>query len=240
MAEITDYERRGDLDAPFELTKKDHRAQKERERIRDAVGCDVPMLTWEQYAAGAPCPGCGRSYRDDEPWDFRGTMNFTDEERARYEAEQDRFEQDHGECHAMRHSVSGSLTTHCGKCCPPPPLSPTQLKEIGRIFASPPPPQDLMRWRMRLYCGHVVERTAHRSHMTIHAAFTGSTRCTECGMDPATIVDGEAIGLQEEPPRPKWEAVPAAAPSRSRKPTKADLEARVRELEAELRRLRKD
>src|SRR5690606_11420554 len=132
MAEITDYERRGDLDAPFELTKKDHRAQKERERIRDAVGCDVPMLTWEQYAAGAPCPGCGRSYRDDEPWDFRGTMNFTDEERARYEAEQDRFEQDHGECHAMRHSVSGSLTTHCGKCCPPPPLSPTQLKEIGR------------------------------------------------------------------------------------------------------------
>lgn len=167
-------------------------------------------------------------------------MNFTDEERARYKTEQERFKQDHGECHAMRHSVSESLTTHCGKCCPPPPRSPTQLKEIGRIFASPTPPHDLMRWRLRLYCGHVVERAAHRTHMTIHSAFTGSTRCTECCLDPATIVDGEAIGLQEEPPRPKRAAAPAAPATRSGRPTKADLEARVRELEAKLKRLKGD
>lgn len=238
MVQITDYERRGDLDAPFELSKKDERAQKEREHIREAVRRDVPILTWEEYVAGAPCSGCGRPYRDEEPWDFRGTMRLTEEERVRYEAEQDRFKQGHGECRAMRHSVSRSLTTHCGKCCPPPPLSPTQLKEIGRIFASPTPPRDLMRWRLRLYCGHVVEQTAQRTHLTIHAAFTSSTRCIECGLDPATIVAGEAIGLEEEPPRPGREDAPAAASSRSRKATKAELESRVREFEAEVRRLR--
>ncbi|BAK33122.1 hypothetical protein MLP_01080 [Microlunatus phosphovorus NM-1] len=82
MVEVTDYERRGDLDAPFELTKTAERAQKQSEEIRDAVRCDVPMLTWEQYAAGDPCPGCGRPYRDDEHWESKGTMHFTDDERA--------------------------------------------------------------------------------------------------------------------------------------------------------------
>lgn len=239
MVQIPDYERRGNLDAPFEPTKKDERAQKACERIRDAVGCDVPMLVWEEYAAGAPCPGCGRPYRDEKPWDFRGTMHLTDEERVRYEAEQERFKQDHGDCHAMRHSVSGSLTTHCGKCCPPPPLSTTQLKEIGRIFASPTPLRDLMRWRLRLHCEHVVERTAHRTHLTIHAAFTGSTSCTECGLDPVMIVDGEAIGLKENPPHPERETIPAEV-ARTDEPTKAQLESRVQELEAELKRLKGD
>ncbi len=47
-------------------------------------------------------------------------MHFIDEERARYDAEEAAYKQIHDECHAMRHSVPGSLTTHCGKCCPPP------------------------------------------------------------------------------------------------------------------------
>lgn len=238
MAEITDYERRGDLDAPFELTKKDERTQKQRERIRAAVRSDVPPLAWEQYTAGEPCPGCGLPYRDEEPWDFRGTIHLNDEERVRYDAEEARFARDHGECHGVRHSVSGSLTMHCGACCPPPPLSPSQREAIAKVFASRTPPHDLMRWRLRLYCGHVVEGTAHRTHLTIHAAFTGSTRCTECGLDPATIVDGEAIGLGEEPPRPKRETAPSTPATRSGRPTKAELESRVRELEAEVRRLR--
>lgn len=41
--------------------------------------------------------------------------------------------------------------------------------------------QELMVWRLRLYCGHTIERTAHRTHLTVHAAFSGSVRCTECG-----------------------------------------------------------
>jgi len=93
-----------------------------------------------------------------------------------------------------------------------------------------------MRWRLRLYCGHVVERTAHYTHKTVQAAFTGSTSCPECGLDPATVVDGETIGLQEEPPRPQRAPTPVIT-ARSGKPTKAEREARIRELEAELEQL---
>ncbi|GAA4127940.1 hypothetical protein [Actinomadura keratinilytica] len=240
MVDLTEYERRGDLDAPFELTRKHERAQKTAERIREAVRCDVAPLTWEAYVAGEPCPGCGLPYRDGEPWDFKGTMYFTEEERARYDAEEARFKKAHGDCRSHRHSVSGSLTMHCGKCCPPPPLSPRQIEKIGRLLGTPKQPHELMRWRLRLYCGHVVEEQAHYTHKTLHSAFTGSTSCPECGLDPATIVDGEAVGLVEEPPGPAKPS-PAAPPRRStkpRKPTRAELEARVRELEAEVARLR--
>ena len=94
-----------------------------------------------------------------------------------------------------------------------------------------------MRWRLRLYCGHVVERTAHQSHRTIHSAFTGSTACPECGLEPATVVAGEALGLAGEPPR--MQRTTAPAPSKSDKPTKAELQAEVVALRAEVKRLRK-
>lgn len=233
MLNLADYEQRGDPRAPFELTKKHDKAQRESERIRDAVRCDVTPLTWESYVAGEPCPGCGLPYKDDEPWEFRGTMYMSSEERARYNAEEARYKEAHGECHAMQHSVAGSLTMHCGKCCPAPPLSPDQIESIGRILGRPKQPHELMRWRLRLYCGHVVEKKAHYTHKTLHAAFTGAVRCPECGLDPATIVDSEAIGLAGESSAPR-RSPPASPP---RKPTKADLEARVRELEAEVERL---
>lgn len=239
MVEITEYERRGDLDAPFELTKAAERAQRQSEQIRDAVRCDVPMLTWEQYAAREPCPGCGRPYQDAEHWESKGTMHFSDEERVRYDAEEARYKRDHPACGSHRHSVSGSLTTHCGKCCPPPPMSPGQRESIVRLLGRPTPPHELMRWRLRLYCGHVVERTAHYTHKTLHAAFMSARACPECGLDPATIVDGEAIGLKGEWPNAPGPAPSVARAQRSGKSTKAELEARVRELEEEVLRLRK-
>jgi hypothetical protein len=95
VADLTEYERLGDLDGPFELAAKHERVQRERERLRDAVRCDVVSLTYEDYVAGLPCPGCGRPYLDKERWDFRGTMNMTPEERARYDAEGSRYEAAH-------------------------------------------------------------------------------------------------------------------------------------------------
>lgn len=166
---------------------------------------------------------------DSEPFDFKGTINLSDAERVRYEAEQDRFKVAHALCRSHRHSVSGSLTTHCGKCCPAPPLSPSEMERI-RALLTPTPPYELMVWRLRLYCGHTVERSAHRSHLTVHSAFSGSVRCTECGCDPAAVIDARAIGLIAEPTRP--ESVPAV-----RKPTRAALERRIQELEAEVARL---
>ncbi|WP_264079301.1 hypothetical protein [Mycobacterium szulgai] len=166
---------------------------------------------------------------DNEPFDFKGTMNFSDAERVRYEAEQSRFKAAHASCRSHRHSIAGSLTMHCGRCCPPPPMSPSQLDRIHALL-TPTPPHELMVWRLRLYCGHTIERTAHRSHLTVHSAFSGSVRCTECDCDPATVIDARAVGLVAEPTR--LESVSAV-----RKPTRGALERRIQELEAEVARL---
>jgi hypothetical protein len=71
-----------------------------------------------------------------------------------------------------------------------------------------------MRWRLRLYCGHVVERTAHVDHRTIHAAFASGIVCPECGLDPATIVAGRALGAAASPPPPQ--AAAGKSPKRAR------------------------
>ena len=99
---------------------------------------DDMMLSWGEYQAGEPCQACGRPLRDDEPWELRGTMHFTDAERDRYEAEQTRYRAEHGECRSHRWSVEGSLTLHCGRCCPPPPLSPEQRDRL-RVLLNPEP-----------------------------------------------------------------------------------------------------
>lgn len=226
------YERIADLDKPFEVSAKDARRQEDRQRLRDSMRCDVAPLTFEQYHAGAPCPGCGRPYVDDEPFEFKWTMNLSDTERMRYDAEESRFKALHASCRSHSHSVSGSLTRHCGKCCPMPPMSPSRLDQVRALLTptAPTAPHELMVWRLRLYCGHTVERAAHRSHKTVHSAFCGSVRCSECGCDPATVIDARAAGLAAEPIQPE----PVPAP---RKPTRAALERRIKELEAEVARL---
>lgn len=116
VTDMAEYQNLGDLDSPFAVTAKHAGAQRDRERLRGAIRCDVAPLTFEAYQAVAPCPGCGRPYHDAEPWDFRGTINMSPEERARYDAEEERYAATHGTCGSHRHSVSGSLTMHCGRC----------------------------------------------------------------------------------------------------------------------------
>jgi hypothetical protein len=200
MVGVAEYERLGDIDSPFRVTARHERAQRECERLRDGVRCDVAPLTYEAYHAGSPCPGCGRPYCEAEPWEFQGTINMKPEERARYDSEAEQYAALHGTCGSYRHSASGSLTMHCGRCCPAPPLSPSQIEGIRQIVGRRTAPHELMRWRLRLFCGHSVERQAHVSHKTLHAAFSGSVTCSTCGMNPATVVDGAAVGLTGEPP----------------------------------------
>ncbi|MCT2085165.1 hypothetical protein M3D75_03455 [Microbacterium enclense] len=228
-----DYEQLGDITAPFQLTKKHHRAQVDRARMVDSMRCEVPSLTFDEYRAGVPCPGCGRPYIDVDRWERPGTMHMTDSERARYDKEEAAYLALHRECRSSRHSVSGSLTTHCMKCCSPPPLSPTQIESLAALLSRKTPPHELTVWRLRLYCGHVVERHAHRSHTTVHGAFTGSVSCPECGLHPATIIDAVALGPLEEPPAP-----PTPTRNASAHRTRAQLEKRVQELETELKALR--
>lgn len=199
MVDLIDYQQRGDLNAPFERTKKHEQAQGEAVATGEAVHCEVTRLIRMAYVAGEPCPGCGLPYRDDQPWAFKGTMHFTEEERARYDAEESPVHRD-----ARRLPRVAALRLRIAdhalrQCCPSPPPSPTQLEEIARILSRrPTPPDELMRWRLRKYCGHVVEKRSHFKNATLHSAFTGSKSCDQCGLDPATIVDGEAIGLVEE------------------------------------------
>ena len=69
----------------------------------------------------------------------------------------------------------------------------------------------------------------------MHAAFSGSVACPTCGLDPATIVNGAAVGLAGEPPES-----PVASRSAKSKPTRAELEMKVQALESEVERLRSE
>ncbi|MBX7433788.1 hypothetical protein JDV09_16980 [Mycobacterium sp. Y57] len=232
-ADLDAYERLGDLDAPFTVSTKDERRQQDRQRLRNSMHCEVAPLTYEQFRAGQVCPGCGRPYLDTEPSEAKGIMNYSDSERACYDREEARFKEAHRSCGSHSFGVSGSLTKHCSKCCPPPPFSPAQRDRLATLLRAPTPDHDLMVWQLRLYCGHTVERRAHASHKTVHAAFTGSTKCAECGCEPAIIIDARAIGLVAPPPNTGTSPTGATV----RKPTRAALEKRITELEAEVARL---
>ncbi|GAA2268866.1 hypothetical protein GCM10010145_50760 [Streptomyces ruber] len=96
------------------------------------------------------------------------------------------------------------------------------------------PEREIMRWRVRLYCGHIAEARRHRENgrPTLHGS--SSMRCPECGKDPSSIVAFEPIGLAGEPLSP---AKPAT-PSRPKRLTRTELEQRVAALERENERLR--
>jgi hypothetical protein len=119
--ELEKYQLLGDLNAPFELTRKHHRAQETSERIKEYAG----------------------------------------------------------------HVVAKS-----------PPLSDEQIETIAGLLSGPPSPKSQMLWRLRLYCGLVIERTAHASHTDVQRAFSGSISCTECRLDPSTIVDAKPVGIR--------------------------------------------
>lgn len=110
------------------------------------VWTDDQHLTWEEFRGGKPCRGCGEPLIDTVPWtgSGKGTMHYTDEERAQADAEDARYKARHPDCHSHRHLVHGSLTAHCGRCCPPPPLSPEQIRQIRAILlrarSTPPTP----------------------------------------------------------------------------------------------------
>lgn len=93
---------------------------------------------------------------------------------------------------------------------------------------------EIMRWRVRLYCGHIIETAAHYTYTNPIDAGAYSKRCPECGEERSTVVAYEPIGLLAEPPEP----TSAPAPPPPKKPTRAELERRVKELEKENEHLR--
>lgn len=96
---------------------------------------------------------------------------------------------------------------------------------------------EIMRWRVRLYCGHIIETAAHYTYTDPIDAGAYSKRCAECGKDRLTIVAYEPMGLRAEPPETTEPTEPSPPPP-PKKPTRAELERRVKALEKETERLR--
>lgn len=88
-----------------------------------------------------------------------------------------------------------------------------------------------MRWRVRLYCGHIVETKRHYTYEEPTRAGCSSMACPDCGKDPSRVVAYEPLGFADQRP------VPPPAP---RRPTRTQLERRIRDLEAQLARHRGD
>lgn len=96
--------------------------------------------------------------------------------------------------------VHGRFTnTHCGYCCPPPPLSEKQLEDISRIMSGwkKPDPRELATWELSLTCDHSVQRQIHKSNTYWSPSVVD---CPECG---------EARGVVESTrlPAPDYEAI---------------------------------
>lgn len=94
---------------------------------------------------------------------------------------------------------------------------------------------EFMRWRVRLYCGHIMEMEAHYTYADPLSAGSNGRRCSESGGDRQTIVAFEPMGLCGEPPE---KAGPLPTPPPPKKPSRADLEQRVKNLAKENERLR--
>ena len=136
-------------------------------------------LSLVELEAGEPCRGCGQSLLDGLGG-WAPLNQLTPEQRGEYDRAEKLFRERHGDCRSHRWSLRGHRATHCGYCCPPPPMSDRQAERIAQISSSARVrKEDLDGWDLTLTCGHVVRRTQHRDH----DRYTGRvTDCPACGM----------------------------------------------------------
>jgi hypothetical protein len=140
--------------------------------------------------SGAACRGCG-DVLIDGLGGWPPMLKMSDPERAEYEAADQRFRERHRDCRAHRWSMSGSRATHCGYCCPPPPLSPGQIERLRELFRlGPANERELDEWRLSLTCDHELVRRQHHSNRTWTTAVV---ECQDCGTRRG-VVQAERIG----------------------------------------------
>jgi hypothetical protein len=136
-------------------------------------------LSRGELEAGESCRGCGQPLLDGLG-DWLPLNQLTPEQRAGYDRAEELFRERHGDCRSHRWSLSGHRATHCGYCCPPPPMSDRQAEQIAQILSSARVrKEDLDGWDLTLTCGHVVRRTQHRDHDRYTTRVAG---CPACGM----------------------------------------------------------
>lgn len=206
------YEVRGDPDGSFVASKRDTRVQEQAVTLRESVR----RSHFHQYTTGENSGSYfSHTHDDDEPGhQHPGRKPFPARADGGY------FEE------------SGpSLGTVL-----PAPVAANVARALETIARWPEtPPHQLMRWRLRLYCGHVAERTAHVESRTVHAAFMGGVACPECRLDPATIVAARAIGPVASASEPADPRRPEGRPRQALERRLVKAKAEVAKLEAELR-----
>ncbi|HEY5186657.1 MAG TPA: hypothetical protein VIM19_17525 [Actinomycetes bacterium] len=157
---------------------------------------------------------------------------MTDERRALRADDEARFADRHAGHRSHRWSMQGYRELHCGACCPPPPMSVSQLEAIGRILSAPVKERDAHWWRLTLMCGHRAEARAHMSH---GARWHPPThRCPDCEKTRG-VVESECLGTPEvELPDG---VTSSTVPPRRRSGTRAELQAENAALRARLAEL---
>jgi hypothetical protein len=80
------------------------------------------------------------------------------------------------------------------KAPPIPPDAREQIAALLRPYGTAPKPAQV-KWRLRRYCGDVVEETADEKYLDPDMAFKHSEQCPACGRKPSVIVEAEPIGL---------------------------------------------
>jgi hypothetical protein len=96
------------------------------------------------------------------------------------------------------------------------------------------PPLELMHWRLRLFCGHIVDLAAHPEHKTVQAAFTSARDCPECGAVSQVIVAALPLGIRANPRARVTRPIPAPR-AKSEIEQLREENARLREEVARLR-----
>jgi hypothetical protein len=164
-------------------------------------------LTCDQAAAGEACRGCGLPVIDNLG-SWPPLMHLTEDQRLDHDAAEARFRELHPCCHAHRWSMEGSRAMHCGLCCPPLPLSPSQIEHISRISKSVTrSEEELDVWAITLTCGHRVE---HEVHYTNRQWSGLTSHCTECGVTRGVVMSEriiEAADRQAEAKRKRYSEV---------------------------------
>jgi hypothetical protein len=164
-----------------------------------------------------------------------GSLRITDLGRQMLEAHRrdEMYLQDHLSCHSLRWTWAGATVTHCGSCCPPPPLAPGTLAKIAHLLeaAGHTPATQLMHWRLRLFCGHVIDYSTNPDRRDVSQ--TSGYDCPVCGATGRIAVAVQPVGVE---PNPKASDLPVSAPRGSAKGQARRT--RGQELEEDNRRLR--
>jgi hypothetical protein len=153
-------------------------------------------LTRAELEAGEPCRGCGGPILDGLG-NWPAMMHMTADERRDYDLAETLYRERHGACHSHRWSMSGHRASHCGYCCPPPPLSEGQIEDLRQIFSAfKTDNKDLDDWDLTLTCDHVVRYTQHRDHDRCSARVA---YCPACGLRRG-IVDSCVLRVVRDVP----------------------------------------